>query len=223
NSSGMNTVEDHWELVNRIIASAPFQRSRRLRELLRYICEHGLQNRPEELREQLIGYRVLGRQPDYNPAEDNIVRVEVRMLRKRLEEYFSSIGKEEPVVITIPKGSYMPSFQPALQPAPPLNLQVVPIPAAIQAESPPLPKRSRFWLWIQPLIIVLLAATLLWTWNQGRLAPTAAGRDASLSPLWTLLFNKTHQTSIVCADSSLVVAQTLLHRPSPGAAGILKA
>jgi len=34
-----------------------------------------------------------------------------------------------------------------------------------------------------------------------------------LSPLWTLLFNKTHQTSIICADSSLVVAQTLLHRP----------
>ena len=213
NSSGLNSVDHHWELVNRIIASAPFQRSRRLRELLIYICEHGLRNRPEELREQLIGYRVLGRQPDYNPAEDNIVRVEVRMLRKRLEEYFSTVGKEEPVVVTIPKGSYMPSFQPAFQPASPRSLQVVPISAAVPEESPPFPRRSRLWLWIQPLIIVLLAVTCLWMWNQGRLTPPSAGPDPNLSPLWTLLFNKDHQTSIVCADSSLVVAQTLLHRP----------
>ena len=49
-------MDDHWELVNRVIASAPFQRSRRLRELLLYICEQGLQNRPEELREYFAGH-----------------------------------------------------------------------------------------------------------------------------------------------------------------------
>jgi hypothetical protein len=213
NESGVNSGNDRWELVNRVIASVPFQRSRRLRELLLYICEHGMQNRPEELREQLIGHRVLGRQPDYNPAEDNIVRVEVRMLRKRLEEYFSTEGKDEPVVITIPKGSYMPCFQPVFPPASStLELEVLPVGRAVPAESAPLPKRSSLWLWIQPLIIGLLAAACLWMWQQGKQGSVSAASDANTSRFWSLLFNKEHQTSIICADSSLVVAQTLLHR-----------
>jgi hypothetical protein len=59
-----------------VARSASFQRSPRLRELLLYICERAIQNRPQDLREQQIGCGVFGRKPEYNPGEDNIVRVE---------------------------------------------------------------------------------------------------------------------------------------------------
>jgi hypothetical protein len=68
---------------------------------------------------------VFGRPSDYNPSEDNIVRAEARELRKRLDIYFLTEGRGEPVRIRIPKGSYVPCFEPredgrAIASAPPV-------------------------------------------------------------------------------------------------------
>src|SRR5690349_3112046 len=123
-----------WELVHRVASSASFQKSPRLRELLLHICERAIQNRPEDLREQLIGQRVFGRKADYSPGEDNIVRVEVRQLRKRLEDFFATEGKDEPVVIVIPKGAYVPGFEPRA-PLPVMAETSVPIPAPVRPSS----------------------------------------------------------------------------------------
>jgi len=42
----------------------------------------------------------------------NIVRVEAGILRKRLADYFGGEA-DEPIVLSIPKGSYLPLFEPA--------------------------------------------------------------------------------------------------------------
>src|SRR6185437_5645466 len=65
--------------------------------------------------EHEIGCNVLGRKPDFNPYDDNIVRVQISHLRKKLEEYFSSDGKDETVQIRIPRGAYLPRFEPHQQ------------------------------------------------------------------------------------------------------------
>jgi hypothetical protein len=200
------STDARWEVIQRVAASASFQRSPRLRELLLYICDRAIQNRPEELREQLIGRGVFGRKPDYNPAEDNIVRVEMRQLRKRLEEYFVTEGKDEPYVVVIPKGAYLP----VLEPRQPRPVAVVPRP-----ESANLTRR--IWLrWGAGVAILVLAVVCLWLANenrkmQHRLAASAAPRPERAA-LWPVLFNNGQETLIVCADSSLVVAQTVLHR-----------
>ncbi|MBX5495793.1 MAG: hypothetical protein IRZ15_10715, partial [Bryobacteraceae bacterium] len=108
---GGMTPESWQELAERVAASATFQKSPRLRKLLLHLCQQMIEGRTEQLREQAIGCQVFGRPSDYSPSEDNIVRVEVRRLRKRLEEYFSGEGSQEPVVIVIPKGSYSPVFK----------------------------------------------------------------------------------------------------------------
>jgi hypothetical protein len=41
-----------------------------------------------------VGIRALSRSPSFHPGEDNIVRTYARMLRKRLEEYFETEGRE---------------------------------------------------------------------------------------------------------------------------------
>ena len=199
------SADVRWDVVQRVAASASFHRSPRLRELLLYICERALENRPDELREQQIGYHVFGRKADYNPGEDNIVRVEVRQLRKRLEEHFATEGKDEPCVILIPKGAYVPIFEPreSIQP--------------LTTETPVVPRGSRWLLWATVSLIVLLSAVCVWLWRENRVMQqrlTAAVPHASTDrgPLWPLLFNESQQTFIVCADSTLVVAEAILHR-----------
>src|SRR5262249_7967028 len=137
-------VDIRWEVVQRVTASPVFQRSPRLRELLLHICERAIQNRTDELREQQIGCAVFGRKPDYSPGDDNIVRVEARHLRRRLEEYFSTDGKKEPLVIVIPKGGYIPVFEPREVPT-----------AETAPEPPPMAPARSAPIWQQIAIAVL--------------------------------------------------------------------
>lgn len=96
--------------MQRVVNSQAFTRSPALCAFLSYITEHAILGRSDKLKEQMIGTEVLGRKPNYDPADDNIVRVRAHELRGRLAKYFSSEGKDEPVIITIPRGAYAPEF-----------------------------------------------------------------------------------------------------------------
>jgi Tol biopolymer transport system component len=98
--------------LQKILASRTFAHSDRLRRFLHYSVEQTIARRPENLREYVIGLEVFDRGHDYNPANDPIVRVEARRLRTKLNDYYEAEGKHDPVIIDVPKGSYIPSFQP---------------------------------------------------------------------------------------------------------------
>ena len=100
------------EILQRVAASSQFQKSNRLRELLLYLGEQGLHDPNCVLHEQQIGVDVFDRQPGYDTSHDTLVRVHVSQLRKKLQDYFLAEGSKEPLVIEIPKGSYVPAFRP---------------------------------------------------------------------------------------------------------------
>jgi len=91
------------------------------------VCRCALDNKPEAATEQQVGICVYDRPPGYNPNDDNIVRSQARLLRLKLEHHFANEGKDEPVVITIPKGRYLPVFETRFEK--PVILHGVPIPA----------------------------------------------------------------------------------------------
>jgi hypothetical protein len=99
------------ELVHRVASSETFEKSPRLRAFLVYVCRCALEDKSDEATESQIGIFVYGRAPGYNSTEDNIVRSQARMLRMKLEHHFANEGKDEPVIITIPKGHYLPVFE----------------------------------------------------------------------------------------------------------------
>src|SRR2546423_281316 len=103
-----------WQLVKRVIASQAFAGSRPLRDFLLFVTEHTLRGHADWIKEQVIGADVLRRAADFDPASDNIVRVRARQLRQKLEHFFQSEGCSESIVITIPKGGYVPVFEPRL-------------------------------------------------------------------------------------------------------------
>src|SRR5208337_5490265 len=105
--------DERWQVVERIAASPGFQKSAHLRELLLYITERTLHGHASQLTEHDIGHTVFGKPADYSPLEDSSVRVHARQLRLHLHEYFDSVGRSEPLVVEIPKGSYVPVFRSA--------------------------------------------------------------------------------------------------------------
>ena len=108
--------------LERILASEIFARSDRLSAFLEFIVEQTLSGQGDTLKEQVIAAALYGKGADFNTAADPIVRVDARRLRDRLREYYSS-DPDNPVVVSVPKGSYTPVFalRAAKGPAPALE------------------------------------------------------------------------------------------------------
>lgn len=96
--------------LDRILASAKFARSRRLRSLLRFTVTQTLQGNAGTLKEYVIGTEVLEKPDTYDPRNDSLVRVLANRLRGKLKEYYSNGGSNDPLVIDFPKGRYVPQF-----------------------------------------------------------------------------------------------------------------
>jgi len=99
-------------LLEKVLASDAFRGSGRSSKLLRFLVEHVAQGESEQLKEYSLGADALGRGPSFDPRVDSIVRVEVSRLRTRLDQYYLNEGREDPLIIVLPKGSYVPRWEP---------------------------------------------------------------------------------------------------------------
>jgi TolB-like protein len=94
-----------------ILSSHGFVQSKRLTEFLRFVVERHLDGKDDELKETFIAVEVFGRKADYDPKLDSIVRTEAGRLRSKLIEYYAGEGRNDSVVIALPKGRYTPVFR----------------------------------------------------------------------------------------------------------------
>lgn len=129
-------------LVAQLTNSAVFRRSRRHAELLQFLAR--LQNSGSEIKETVIGADFFGREADYNPKADPVVRIEIRRLRERLAEYYATEGASDPVRLEIPRGSYRVI---AVERDPPAAATPQPAVAATPLPAP-LPHRFSLRLWM---------------------------------------------------------------------------
>ncbi|MBO0345848.1 hypothetical protein [Roseibium limicola] len=103
-----------WDIKNALISvlqSDEFSGVPQLRTLLSYIVKATLEERTHDLKGYTIAVEALGRNEDFDPVTNPIVRVEASRLRRRLAAYYSGPGSTDPVRITIPKGTYVPRFE----------------------------------------------------------------------------------------------------------------
>ncbi|MFQ5659279.1 MAG: tetratricopeptide repeat protein [Gammaproteobacteria bacterium] len=99
------------EQLSRILSSAMFAQSDRQSRFLKYIVEETLAGRGNRLNGYLVGIEVFDRDESFDPAVDSIVRVEAGRLRSKLLEFYSDPGRDDPVVIDLPKGGYVVQIQ----------------------------------------------------------------------------------------------------------------
>jgi Tol biopolymer transport system component len=96
--------------LDRILASAAFADAGRASSFLRFVVGRKLEGRDGEIKESVIAVEVLGRTPSFDSKSDPIVRVEAGRLRDRLSSYYEAEGGADPVLISLPKGRYVPEF-----------------------------------------------------------------------------------------------------------------
>lgn len=183
-----------------------------MRAFLLYITENEILGRVEKLKEQCIGTEVLGRPANYNPTDDNIVRVRAHELRGRLDRYFASEGISEPLLITVPRGAYAPEYIPRKS-APATETEPQPAPEDFQEELGAVaptaaPLTRRHWLIFGAALAAAILLSVLVTRNavlSG--ARTPAG---SIHDFWGQIFPKPgDELKVVYADTSFALWQDL--------------
>src|SRR5262249_20988189 len=97
--------------LGKILSSSAFVNSPRMSRFLRFVVETTLDGKRESIKEYVIAIEVFEKAGDYDSQADSTVRTEASKLRSRLARYYENEGREDPLVITIPKGSYVPQFE----------------------------------------------------------------------------------------------------------------
>lgn len=203
NANAITPPVEARELLQRVASSPQFQKSKRLRELLLYLGDRGLKDPNCVLHEQEIGVDVLGRPSDYDTSHDTLVRVLISQLRKKLQEYFAGEGRDEPLIIQIPKGNYLPAFRPR-------GLE----PDAAEIIEETAPPSARWWrsqravAWIA--LAALACAALAWAASvgAGHLGLRPARPD--VEAFYSQLFANGQPTYLVLSDVSLMEFEMIM-------------
>ncbi|MEN6607871.1 MAG: hypothetical protein ABFD60_11550, partial [Bryobacteraceae bacterium] len=110
-SLGSPSPDEVLEELQLLLESPQIRESHQIRKFLDFIVRETLAGRQDSLKEYTLGCDVFGRRGTYDPRQDGIVRVQASGLRKRMEDYYRNGGANDPVVIELPRGGYVPCFR----------------------------------------------------------------------------------------------------------------
>src|SRR5260370_17970473 len=96
--------------IEKLVGSHTLHGSESLCKLLRYLANHSLDHPGSSAKEYQIATEVFGRQQDFDPHVDSMVRVQAGRLRTKLAEYYGSEGAEDSILVEMPKGNYALTF-----------------------------------------------------------------------------------------------------------------
>ena len=101
------TIIDQLRLMQ---ASPDFKASPQQTSLLEYVVNQTLTGNADRIKGYTVATEVFGRGPDFDQSVDPVVSIQAGRLRRALEQYYLTAGKQDPIRINIPKGTYVPTF-----------------------------------------------------------------------------------------------------------------
>jgi hypothetical protein len=119
---------------------------------------------------------VFQRGAEFDPRTDSIVRVQMGVLRRRLQQYYAGAGSTDTLLVEVPKGHYIARFREA-------------VPAATHDENSPAAVQPSKRLPVR-LLLYVLGGILLGAFVTYLARPkmpvtgSAAGTEARAHPLW---------------------------------------
>jgi hypothetical protein len=201
--------DERWLTIQRVVESPYFKKSPRLRSLLLYLAAQTLAARSDLLTEYNIATTVFERKADFDPDVDTIVRSHMVRLRQKLDQYAVENEANGSICVTVPKGEYRVRFDYAMPRLPQVAVPVLPAPVDTSQNVSPLTERQNPLLLacgILSLIVLVLLAALAAVLVRSR--EKAPANPVSEHPLWTHFFQPHQTTTLIAADSGLV----LLHK-----------
>jgi hypothetical protein len=187
------TKEAKLEQLNRLLESRSLHGSENLKAFLRFVVLKSIENQQSDLKEYTIATEVFGRNKSYDSRSDSVVRVQASRLRAKLQDYYANEGKDDPVIIDLPKGHYAPVFSYASSGnGAAATIEAAPAAAAETEERGA--SRDRWWRWAIAGFAVLAIGIAILAFNYSSeadrdVAGPAARKDRSAEtlvalPLW---------------------------------------
>ncbi len=131
--------------LDRIRSSSEFDVPDRARQFLTYVVGEALAGRANRIKAYSIAVEVYGRSGSFDPQMDPVVRIQAGLIRRGLEHYYLVSGQDDSIVVTMPKGGYVPVFSRRDEaiPSPADGFTTTPPKqfAAVRGRAPP-------WLWL---------------------------------------------------------------------------
>src|SRR5579863_5317023 len=199
--------EQCFQQIEKLTKSHSLHSSESLCKLLRYLAEHALDHPGVALKEYQIATEVLGRPQGFDPQSDSTVRVQAGRLRVKLTEYYAHEGPDDPVVVDLPRGSYVLTFH-LRPPKPGANFgsaaSVEPVPQ-LEAVLPP----TRKWVVVTAVLSVLLilsiGTTALLLYERPR-SPGAADQPVaeSFQIFWNHFVSSPQQPWVIFSNGRFV-------------------
>jgi hypothetical protein len=209
-----------WALVERVAASSQLKRTTRLRNLLLFVGKRHLKEGCDQIHEQEIGVEVFDRSTTYDTNVDNIVRANVSELRKRIDAYFEGEGRNEILIMEIPRGSYVPVFK--YRPAAQAVVMDPEVPASAQTNgtNPSLPDTRSIPIrrrWTRSsvaagLVILILSSACLGLWLQNKALKKSMDvterafypwrHEPTVAAFWSTFLDSTQDTDVIVPDAS---------------------
>ena len=200
--------DERWELVIRIASAPSFKKSPRLRQFLLFVAERSLTGHSEDISEQNIGWRVFERKPDYNPADDSIVRTTARQLRAKVKEYFDQEGSQENWLLEIPKGHYTPIFtRKALAEVPTTVTDLPNLPSTDQVDP-----RNQSFARIAAILALTAVCSAAVGYQIARKVPHAPV-ESEPTIVSNILDQSSEATPVIVGDYGTILMSTILGHP----------
>ncbi|MBU2491695.1 MAG: hypothetical protein KJ571_03650 [Bacteroidetes bacterium] len=177
-SNALISDEKKIEILNSLLKSTEFQSSK-YGKLIEYLIYADIKG--EELKEATIAIDCFQKDSTFNPAIDSSVRVYLSNLRKKIEHYYLTDGKEDEFKINIPKGSYQIEF----------------------INNVNEPRKIKFGFYKPAFFvsfILLVAFIVLFFWSNNPLSKQPAGIIDSNDFIWNDFINSKKKTLIVLGD-----------------------
>jgi len=199
--------EEKRAAVDKILQSQVFRNTESLRRLLRFLAEKAITGEADQLKEYSVGIDAFGKPPSYDPRQDSAVRIQVGRLRQKLSEYYQNEGKEDPIIVELPKGGFRLRFESRV-PTSRADLEVV----SSQIPAPalrPTARPGKLTIALAGALVLTLAwalwATAEWASERRLTASVRAAWTPEIETLWAP-FLQSDRAIVLAVSSPLFVS-----------------
>jgi hypothetical protein len=167
--------------IGKVVRSKALEGAPSLRRLLEYLAARTLAGEGDSLKEYSVGVDAFHKSATYDPRSDASVRVQASKLREKLQIYYSTEGREDPLIVDLPKGHFKLEFRQRIA----------------EADASPVPAQPDMWRWrayvlASLLMVAVVACGYLWI-ARPLAAPARYPWSADLAAIWSPFLNTNRQ------------------------------
>jgi hypothetical protein len=175
------------DLLNQILNSSGFHDSKKSQELLKYLVDKS--TKVTSLKETEIACDVFGKDTNFDPSIDSLIRSYISNLRKKLEHYYLTTDDKFTFKIEIPRGQYLVKY------------------TIVDHKNTNAVKRTFNTSLLYISIILILMGLLIWKMWGSSSNIVYTKQESALYPIWYEYLEKNSSPTLIVLGDYLVMTE----------------